>query len=112
VCGEDVVTVVGVQRADEKIRIVPPFLHAVAEQRLDLVARKDVRARFVERIHIDDEWELLHERAVATLDLASFVVHCRSRGRRVHAALHETEIGRKGVTALTPKGDSTVIVAP
>ena len=103
--GEHPVAVVGMKRANEEVRIVPPLLDGVAEQRLDLAAREDVRAGFVQRVDVDHEGQLFDERAVAPLDLPSFAVNRRSGAVPVDAAVHQTEIGRNALPALTPKGD-------
>jgi hypothetical protein len=58
-----------VQQAREQVRVGGPFLDAVAEDRLDLTAREYVRADLVECVDVDDERELLDERAVAAADL-------------------------------------------
>ena len=90
--GEDALPVVRVQRADEQVAVVLPLLDRVAQQRLDLRAREDVRARLVEGVDVDDERELLNERSVAPLDLAGIRRRLvRSRGRS--AAVHSAWIG-------------------
>ena len=55
VSGKHAIPVVRVQQALEQIGLGRPFLDAVAEQRLDLPARKDVRTDLVECVDVDDE---------------------------------------------------------
>ena len=54
-----------VQQVREQVGVGLPLVHAVAEKRLDLGAREDVRAHRVERVDVDDERKLLDQRAVA-----------------------------------------------
>src|SRR5439155_23452183 len=105
---EHPVAIVRMQRADEEVRIVAPLRDRVAEQGLDLATREDVRAALVQSIHVDHERQLLDERAVTTLDLASLAVRRRSDCRAFHAAVHQTEIGPNGPAAVTQKGDLRV----
>ena len=101
--GEDALPVVRVQRADEQVAVVLPLLDRVAQQRLDLRAREDVRARLVEGVDVDDERELLNERSVAPLDLAGIRRRLvRSRGRS--AAVHSPWIGSNAGRRLHPFG--------
>ena len=105
VCREHAIAIVRMQRSDEEVRIVAPLLDRVAEQRLDLATREDVRAAFVQGVHVDHERQLFDERAVTPLDLPSLDVPRRSGGRGIRAALHQTEIGPNPLVAVTPKGD-------
>ena len=62
---EDAVAVVRVQDSPEERRAALPLVGRVAEHRLGLRARVDVRAVGVGFVDVDDERELLDERAVA-----------------------------------------------
>ena len=104
--GEHAIAVIRMQSANEEVRIIAPLLDGVAEQRLDLATREDVGAALVQRVDVDDERQLLDERAVAPLDLSSLALHRRSGGHAIDAAVHQTEIGPNGLLAVTPKGDS------
>ena len=104
--GEHAVTIIWMQGANEEVRIIPPLLDGVAEEGFDPATREDVGAAFVQRVDVDDERQLLDERAVAPLDLSSLVLHRRSGSHWVDAAVHQTEIGPDGRRAVTPKGDS------
>ena len=77
--GEHAIAVIGMQRANEEVRIIPPLLDGVAEQRLDPAAREDVGAALVQSVDVDDERQLLDERAVTPLDLSSLALHRRER---------------------------------
>ena len=66
---EHTIAIVRVQRAHEEIRVGKPLVGRVAEQRLDLTAGEDVRALRVERVDVDDQGQLLDERAVAPHDV-------------------------------------------
>ena len=63
---EHALTVLGVERPHEEVSLGEPLRRRVAEQRLDLRAREDVRARLVEGVDVDDERELFDQRPVAT----------------------------------------------
>ena len=63
--------VLRMQQLHEQVAVVAPLLDGVAEQSFDLPAREDVRARRVERVDVDDERQLLDERAVAPVELAT-----------------------------------------
>src|SRR3954471_8264696 len=67
--GEHSLAVVLVEQAREQVGVGLPLLQAVAEERLDLRAREDVGAARVERVDVDDERELLDQRAIAAADL-------------------------------------------
>ena len=68
--GEDAVAVLGMQELDEEHSVGMPIRDRVAENVLDLTTREDVRADSVERVGIDHQRQLLHECAIATVDLA------------------------------------------
>ena len=53
--GEHAFPILGVEKTLEQVCLRRPFLDAVAEERLDLAAREDVRADLVERVDVDDE---------------------------------------------------------
>ena len=65
--GEDALSVLRMEKPDEEVGVLLPRLGRVAEQRLDLRARVEVRADGVDRVDVDDERELLDERAVPEL---------------------------------------------
>ena len=44
-----------------------------------------------------------------TLDLLSLAWHGFRRGESLDAAVHQTEIGRSGLVAVTPKGDLRMV---
>ncbi len=64
---EDTLPILGMEKTDEEVGVLLPRLGRVAEQGLDLRARVEVRADGVDRVDVDDERELLDERAVAEL---------------------------------------------
>ena len=69
---EDALAVVRVHdAAGEELGRAQPLVLAVAEDRLDLRADVDCRARIVGRVEIDDAGEILDERAVALLRFAA-----------------------------------------
>jgi hypothetical protein len=103
---QDSIAILRMQRADEEVWILPPLLDGVAEQRLDLVTREDVGAALVQSVNVDDERELLDERAITALDLTSLAGHGLSRGDTIATAVHVIEIGPNEGLAVTPKGDS------
>jgi hypothetical protein len=100
------IAILGMQGANEEIRIIPPLLDGVAEEGLDPATREDVGASLVQRVDVDDERQLLDERAIAPLDLSSFALYRRGGSHGIDAAVHQTEIGLNGRRAVTPKGDS------
>src|ERR671919_451677 len=55
------------QAAHEQSRVVRPLLDGIAEQRLDLRARVEVRAELVEGVDVRDQGQVLDEAAVALL---------------------------------------------
>ncbi len=87
---EHAVTVVRVQRANEQVAVGRPFLLRVAEQRFDLPAREDVRARGVERVEVHDQWKLLDECPVSPRDVV-VVRHVQERRGAGSAAVLHTE---------------------
>ena len=103
--GEHAIAIIGMQGANEEVRIIPPLLDGVAEQRLDPAAREDVGAALVQSVDVDDERQLLDERAVTPLDLSSLALYRRGGSHAIDAAVHHTEIGPTGRRAVTPKGD-------
>ena len=84
--GEHAVAILRVEEAREELRFGRPVLDAVAQDRLDLPAREDVGADRVDLVEIDDEGELLDQRAVAPDGLVRRQVVVaraeRKRGRR------------------------------
>ena len=79
--GEDAVAVLGMQELDEEQLVGMPVRDRVAEDALDLAAGEDVRADSVERVGVDHERKLLHERAIPTVDLAALGSLTRRRSR-------------------------------
>src|SRR5690242_21452110 len=69
-------SILRVEELDEQVPVVAPLLDGVAEQAFDLAAREDVGARRVECVDVDDERQLLDERAIAPVELAAL-----TRGR-------------------------------
>ena len=60
---EHVLPVVGVDAADEEVRVVQPLGRRVAQQALDLRADVQRRALLVELVDVDHERQVLHDRA-------------------------------------------------
>src|SRR5436190_2802521 len=85
--GEHALAVVLVEQSREQVGVGLPFLHAVTEEGFDLWAREDVGADRVECVDVDDERELLDQRAIAAADLPRGQVVAlaeRKRRRRHH----------------------------
>ena len=82
---EDALAVVRMEQPREQLGVGRPFLDAVTEHRLDLAACEDVRADRVELVEVDDERQLLDQRAIAAADLV------RGQRRRRHARGKEAE---------------------
>src|SRR5262249_38323075 len=101
---EDALAVLGVKDSCEELGVVRPLLDAVAEDRLELGAREDVRAELVERVDIENEGQLLDERAVAPRDLlrGGLVVLVLAKLRRHRR--HEDGIGQFSVARLPQMG--------
>ena len=96
VSGEHALAVVRMEEPREQLGVRCPLLDGVAEDRLDLAAREDVRADRVELVDVDDERELLDQRAIAADDLVrgqvvTIVLTERDRRRR-----HNQGIGQVG----------------
>ena len=101
---EHALAVVRVEQPREQVGVGRPFLDAVAEHRLDLAAREDVRADRVELVEVDDERKLLDQRAIAAADLVRgqvLVVVLAERNRRRR---HRKEIGQVGGLRLPRTG--------
>ena len=109
--GEHALAVVLVEQAREQVGVGLPLLHAVAEEGLDLWAREDVGADRVECVDVDDERELLDQRAIAAADLprGQVVVALAERKRRRR---HHHGIGHFAGMAPPPDGVSNVVRAP
>ena len=91
VCSQHALAVVRMQHANEQVAVGQPFLRRVAEQSFDLRAREDVGARLVERVDVDDEWELLDERLVSPSDVVVVRHVEEGRGAGSAAVLHTSE---------------------
>jgi hypothetical protein len=61
VLGQHALAVVGMNDLDEELLVVGPLLHRVAEHRLELRARVDIRAGLVETVDVDDQRTLFDE---------------------------------------------------
>ena len=83
--GEDPIAVFGMKELDEEQLVGMPVRDRVAEHVLDLAAREDVRADRVERVGIDHQRKLLHECAIAAVDLAALCGLTARRGNRSFA---------------------------
>jgi hypothetical protein len=86
--GEHTLAIFGMEQPGEQLGVGRPFLDGVAENRLDLAAREDVRADRVELVEVDDERELLDQRAVAAIDLVrgqAVVALAKRKRRRRHS---------------------------
>ena len=89
--GEDALAVLRVEQPREELRVRRPFLDAVAEDRLDLPAREDVRADRIDLVEIDDERELLDQRAITPEDLVRGQVVVAARAKRERHRRHSTK---------------------
>jgi hypothetical protein len=78
--GEDPLSIVGMEELDEERRVGGPFLDRIAEHRLDLRARIQVRARAVDAVDVDGQRELLDERSIAGLRQPDRIVGALSLG--------------------------------
>src|SRR4029077_20971791 len=88
--GEHAFAILGVEQAREQVGVGLPFVDAETEDRLDLRAREDVRADGVQRVDVDDERELLDQRAIAPRDLlrGEVVVAVLAQDGRCRGHLH------------------------
>ncbi len=100
--GEHALAVFRVEQPGEQLGIGRPFLDAVAEDRLDLAAREDVRADRVERVDVDDERELLDQRAIAADDLVCGQVVVIVLAERDWRRRHSHGIGSAWETRASP----------
>jgi hypothetical protein len=109
--GEHALAVVLVEQAREQVGVGLPLLHAVAEEGLDLRTREDVGADRVECVDVDDQRQLLDQRAIAAADLprGQVVVALTERKRRRR---HRLEIRRFEEETPPPDGVSNVVRAP
>ena len=106
--GEHTLAVVRVEQAREQVRLRLPFLDGVAEERLDLPARKDVRADLIERVDIDHERQLLDQGPVTASDVVQrrrVVAPEINRHRR-----HSLGIGLFGGSGLPRTGYRTALM--
>ena len=92
--GEHTLAVVRMEEPREEVGVRRPLLDAVAEDRLDLPAREDVRADRVDLVEIHDERELLDQRAVAPADLVGGQVVAALRAERKRNRRHHHGIGQ------------------
>ena len=103
--------VLRMQKLHEQVAVVAPVLDGVAEQPFDLAAREDVRARRIERVDVDDERQLLDERAVATVELAALAgcglaLEDDARDARGHLHHFELALGRPARNAVVQREGS------